>query len=44
MTDCLIVGCWDAVGIEFQIEGLRKSGEVVLEPHFCSELVEVDAA
>jgi predicted RNase H-like HicB family nuclease len=30
--------------IEFHIEGLRESGEVVPEPHSISELVDVDAA
>jgi predicted RNase H-like HicB family nuclease len=30
--------------IEFHIEGLRDSGEVVPEPHSFSVLVEVDAA
>ena len=30
--------------IEFHIEGLRESGEVVPEPHSFSESVEVDAA
>jgi predicted RNase H-like HicB family nuclease len=30
--------------IEFHIEGLRESGEVVPEPNSFSELVEIDAA
>jgi predicted RNase H-like HicB family nuclease len=30
--------------IEFHIEGLVEQGEPVPEPHFFSELVEIDAA